>query len=161
VQSIEDATGRLSNLVRLMDEHSKIMQPSDLTVQSYESQSCISNQHGNMGASRTPKDFEDKRAFQRASHVGLHDEIIRNSFKRKSDFLERSQTVIEDLMKDEDHKISQQLDDLRQVPFARQFHRATQANQSAPRARKQQLSVNLAPQTDAQQAKLINRRHAP
>ena len=32
VQSIEDATDRLSNLVRLMDENSKIMQPSDLTI---------------------------------------------------------------------------------------------------------------------------------
>ena len=42
VQSIEDATGRLSNLVRLMDENSKIIQPSDLTVQSYKSES-ISN----------------------------------------------------------------------------------------------------------------------
>ena len=37
VQSIEDATGRLSNLVRLMDENSKLIQPSDLTVQSYKS----------------------------------------------------------------------------------------------------------------------------
>ena len=37
VQSIEDATGRLSNLVRLMDENSKLNQPSDLTVQSYKS----------------------------------------------------------------------------------------------------------------------------
>ena len=39
VHTIEDVTGRLSNLVRLMDENSKIIQPSDLTVQSYESQS--------------------------------------------------------------------------------------------------------------------------
>ena len=39
VHTIEDVTGRLSNLVRLMDENSKLMQPSDLTIKSYESQS--------------------------------------------------------------------------------------------------------------------------
>lgn len=37
IQSIEDATGRLSNLVRLMEQNSKLIQPSDLTVQSYKS----------------------------------------------------------------------------------------------------------------------------
>ena len=41
IQSIEDATGRLSNLVRLMEENSKVIQPSDLTVQSYQSQSQV------------------------------------------------------------------------------------------------------------------------
>ena len=36
VQSIEDATDKLSNLVRLIEENSK-MQPSDLTIHSYKS----------------------------------------------------------------------------------------------------------------------------
>jgi len=40
VQSIEDATGRLSNLVRLMDENSKLLQPSQQSVQSYKSLSA-------------------------------------------------------------------------------------------------------------------------
>ena len=43
IQSIEDATGRLSNLVRLMEQNSKLIQPSDLTVQSYKSQSMSNN----------------------------------------------------------------------------------------------------------------------
>lgn len=46
VQSIEDATGRLSNLVRQMDEESKIVAPSnDFTVQSYLSHLSVSNKN--------------------------------------------------------------------------------------------------------------------
>ena len=114
VLSIEDATGRLSNLVRLMDENSKLLQPSDLTVESYKSSILQKTRDVN---------FAEMLNDQKLSSVGkLNNILYKNDFEKgglDSSSFEQTNEGIEDLLKDQDHKLYKQLDDLKYGSLAR------------------------------------------
>ena len=143
VQSIEDATGRLSNLVRLMDENSKLNQPSDLTVQSYKS-SII--------AAGGKNEYSDHNQGEEAQKMGSFSKQLNSFFvskdenqKAESSF-EQTREIIEDLLKkDDDNKLFKQLDDLRFGSFARKLNRAKTNYQTAkvPKKKRTQYSGSL------------------
>ena len=122
VHTIEDVTGRLSNLVRLMDENSKIIQPSDLTVQSYESQSVSAYNNPNniygLAEEHEGIDFQ-----QRVSSLEKLNSFLANNNRGLDSSMEQTQALLEDLLKDEDSKFIKQLDDLRHCTLAKQLHR--------------------------------------
>ena len=132
VQSIEDATGRLSNLVRLMDENSKLIQPSDLTVQSYKSSIAAGGGRGDYSENNNPgEDGQKMESFSKQLNNFFTNNELHGGNKAESS-MEQTREIIEDLLrKDEDNKLFKQLDDLRFGSFARKLNRVKQINQSA------------------------------
>ena len=92
-----------------MDENSKLIQPSDITVQSYQSQS-VSNQLQDQ--SNDASGLSDKKA---SSYEKLNNFLLKDMspLKDVESSLENTQVMLEDQLKDEDNKIFKQLDDLR------------------------------------------------
>ena len=128
VESIEDATGRLSHLVRLMDENSKLMEPSDLTIHSYKSSIQLSDRKP--GASNAIEDIEDQNF---AIQDKLNEALVLNDLyhfkKTKADHSSKqTDQIIEDLLRNEDDKLFKQLDDLRSGSFFRKLNRAKQSS---------------------------------
>ena len=132
VQTILDVTGRLSNLVRLIDENSRLIQPSDLTVQSYESQSISATNNSKKGnVFVLPDDHADLEQFQRVSSLDKINSFLANKDHKNAQnynslpdsSLENTKTMLEDLLKDEDSKFVKQLDDLKYGSLARQIKR--------------------------------------